>query len=314
MHIPSLIATISLAMALPATAQIANTPEIAELLPGLGRDLGPEMVSATQSAYAALHDRDETGLSVARDLEYGSDPRHRLDIYAPHDTSDSPVLIFVHGGGFVRGDKADVANIGRYAAHHGLIGVTINYRFAPENSWPAGALDLAAALDWLDDNITGYGGNPNCLIIAGNSAGAMHVADYAFRPELRTGSGGVLGAILISPPTVDLSAREIDPARDALYYGVEGDRAAQSVVNAVSGTDLPVMIAYAEHEPDVIIDQTRLMIEAITKRDSRLPLISSAPGHNHISVVAHIGTRDETLGPDLLEFISILTNPQCSNG
>lgn len=314
MNIPALIAAISLATALPAAAQIANTPEIAELLPGLGRELGPELVGATQSAYAALHAGDETGLSVTRDLEYGTDPRHRLDIYAPQDAAAAPVLVFVHGGGFVRGDKADVANIGRYAAQHGLVGVTINYRFAPDNVWPSGAQDLASAIGWLGENLARYGGDPHCLIIAGNSAGAMHVADYAFRPELRAEGDGVLGAILISPPTVDLSAREIDPARDALYYGSEGDRAAQSVVNAVPGTDLPVMIAYAEHEPDVIIDQTRLMIEALTRRDSRLPLISSAPGHNHISVVAHIGTADETLGPDLLEFVSVLAHRQCSGG
>ncbi len=62
----------------------------------------------------------------------------------------------------------------------------------------------------------------------GNSAGAMHVADYGFREELQHERDGVIGLVLISPPAVDLSGRELDPQRDALYYGPDGDRTDQS--------------------------------------------------------------------------------------
>ena len=132
----------------------------------------------------------------------------------------------------------------------------------------------------------------------------MHIADYVFREELQIENDGVIGAILISPPTVDLENREIDPTRDAVYYA-EGNRAEQSVVNAVDGRAVPVLVAYAQNEPDVILDQTHRLINALAARDGRLPLIVGAAGHSHISIVGHIGTADETLGPDMLEFIKL---------
>lgn len=292
-----------------AMAQATETPDIARAIRGMGTELSREMVGGTMKLYGPLHAAETNdGLTVSHDQPYGSDPRNVLDVYAPDGAVGAPVMVFVHGGGFVRGDKGDVANIGRYAAKHGVIGVTMNYRFAPENTWPSGAEDVAAALSWIRDNIGALGGNPDQIVIAGNSAGAMHVADYAFREDMQLEADGVIGAILISPPTVDLMSREIDPQRDALYYGTDADRSAQSVVNAVDGRKLPVLVAYAEFEPDVIIDQTRLLIEALAERDGRLPLVASAPGHNHISIVEHIGTADETLGPDLIGFVRMLVS------
>ncbi|SPF78478.1 alpha/beta hydrolase [Pseudoprimorskyibacter insulae] len=290
-------------------AQVANTPEIAAKLPELGSELSREMVGGTMGLYKPLHAADTgAGVTVLADQTYGEHDRNRLDLYLPEGaTGPVPVVVFVHGGGFVRGDKGDVSNIGRYLARAGYAAALINYRFAPDNQWPSGAQDLAAALGWLQDNASANGLDAGRIVIAGNSAGSMHVADYTFREELQNVEDGVVGAILISPPTVDLTAREVDPARDALYYGTDGDRSAQSVVTAVDGRKIPVLVGYAQNEPAVISDQTRLLIEALNTRDSRLPLIASAPGHNHISIVEHIGTADETLGPQLLTFISGVT-------
>lgn len=297
-------AALAALLAGPATAQLANTPEIAAKLPGLGYEMSREMVGGTMKLYRPLHAADDgAGVRVVSDA-YGGHERQVLDVYTPAEGAEgAPVVLFAHGGGFVRGDKKAVANIGRYLARHGIVAAMLNYRFAPEAKWPSGGEDMGLALAWLRANVAGLGGDPSRMFVAGNSAGAMHAADYAFREELQADGDGVIGAILISPPTVDLTARPVDPKRDALYYGVDGDRAAQSVVGAVPGRAMPVLVAYAEHEPAVILDQTRLLIEALVKRDGRLPLIAAVPGHNHISIVEHIGTPDETLGPDLVEFI-----------
>ncbi|MFW2543729.1 alpha/beta hydrolase [Primorskyibacter sp. 2E107] len=287
-------------------AQVSQTPDIAAKLPDLGRELSREMVGGTKALYAPLHAAaDETGLSVQRDLSYGPDARNMLDVYAPEAADGSnPVMIFVHGGGFVRGDKADVAGIGRWFARNGVVAVTMNYRLAPDHPWPSGAEDVRAALEWIGARVANMGGDPSKVFVVGNSAGAMHVADYVFREDLQAEDDGVIGTTLISPPTVDLTARDIDPSRDALYYGIDGDRSEQSVVNALEGRKIPVMIAYAEHEPDVIIKQTRLLIEALATRDGRLPLITGVPGHNHISIVEHIGTADQSLAFEMLSFMT----------
>ena len=86
--------------------------------------------------------------------------------------------------------------MGAWAVRHGWVGVNMTYRYAPEVQWPAGAEDVAAAVAWLRGNIAAYGGDPDRIIVAGNSAGATHVADFA------AGHGGdlagVRGAALIS--------------------------------------------------------------------------------------------------------------------
>lgn len=289
----------------PAHAQISATPEIAAQLPGLGRELSREMVGGTMKLYGPLHalETDE-GLKVDRDISYGPHERNVLDVFAPAQADGAlPVMLFVHGGGFVRGDKKDVQNIGRWFARHGVVTVTMNYRFAPQSTWPSGAEDVKAALEWIGQNAAAHGGDPKKIFVAGNSAGAMHVADYAFREDLQAPDDGVIGAVIVSPPTADLTKREVDPTRDALYYGVDGDRKAQSVVNALEGRRMPVLVAYAENEPDVIIDQTRLLVEGLAARDGRLPLVLGVPGHNHISIVEHVGTADTSLATGMLNFI-----------
>ena len=298
-------ATVLAASCTGASAQIANTPEIAAKIRELGPELSREMVGGTMALYKPLHEKTDTaGVTVTRNQSYGPHERNVLDVYAPEDADGSqPIMVFVHGGGFVRGDKAGIAPIGTYFARRGIVTIPINYRFAPDSTWPSGGQDVAMALKWIAENPDIHGGDPSKIVIAGNSAGAMHVADYAFREDLQNDNDGVVGAIIISPPVVDLTARPLDPDRDLLYYGAEGDRAEQSVVNALDGRKIPVLVAYAEYEPDVVIDQTRLLIEGLAKRDGRLPLIVSAPGHNHISIVEHIGTADETLGPDITEFV-----------
>lgn len=304
-----MILAAALGLAAPmAQAQVANTPDIAAALSGLGSELTREMVGATMQLYGPLHAAETNdGLTVTADQAYGEHERQRLDVYAPEGAEGLPVLLFVHGGGFVRGDKAGAANIGRWFARHGVVAVAMNYRYAPESSFPMGAEDVAGALAWIRENIAASGGDPARIVIAGNSAGSVHVGDYAFREELQAEDDGVVGAILISMPSANLSDHDLDPQRDLLYFGEDGDRAAQSMLNALQGRTMPVMVAWAEHEPALIVSQTRQLVEGLSARDGALPVMATAMGHNHISIVEHIGTPDETLAPDMLEFVQAVT-------
>ncbi len=69
-------------------------------------------------------------------------------------------------------------NIGIWAAKHGLVGVTINYRLAPQFQWPAGIEDLTLLTAWLQLHVASYGGDPTKIYLWGHSAGAAHVGDY----------------------------------------------------------------------------------------------------------------------------------------
>ena len=93
--------------------------------------------------------------------------------------SPRPVLIWVHGGAFVGGNKKSAQgaffydNVGVWAARNGMIGVNINFRLAPAHKWPTGAQDTGTAVKWVIDNIASHGGDPTRIFLAGHSAGAV---------------------------------------------------------------------------------------------------------------------------------------------
>ena len=84
-------------------------------------------------------------VNIIRDIAYGTHERQILDLYLPSilNINQLPVVVFFHGGGFIRGDKRHRENIGHFLAVHGFATVLVNYRLAPESSWPSGAEDAA---------------------------------------------------------------------------------------------------------------------------------------------------------------------------
>jgi acetyl esterase/lipase len=159
-----------------------------------------EAIAATGRIYAAQHEREPyAGVRVVRDLAYGAHARQRLDAFAPAGTQRARgVLAFVHGGGYVSGDKRLPGtpyydNVGLWAVRHGLAGVTMNYRFPPEATWPSGADDVGAMLAWVRANAAQHGGDPEQVFLMGHSAGAAHIASYL----ARTAGAPVAGAILL---------------------------------------------------------------------------------------------------------------------
>ena len=293
-------------------SQIANTPEIKSKIAAMGPNLSPDLIANTVALYMPLHMKDDgAGVAVTADLSYGPDDRHVLDVYVPKDGgNDLDVVVFVHGGGFVAGDKAQDVNVGRWFARNNTIVVIPNYRLAPQAKWPAGAKDVALVLEWIAGNIGRFGGDPGKVVLAGTSAGAAHVADYVFREDLQIADDGVLGAILISPPSIDLSLLGPVLPLVAPYYGDAPDPDEKSAIRALEGRNLPLMIVYAELDPPFIHDQVHRLIDGLKQRDGRLPHVTGATGHNHISITAHIGTADDTLAPHLLGFIRSLARDE----
>ncbi|MFD1484739.1 alpha/beta hydrolase [Lacticaseibacillus baoqingensis] len=87
-------------------------------------------------------------MTVINDVAYGSDPLQKTDLYLP-DQAQAPAVIFVHGGGWIRGDKQNDVAIGKYFAHRGYFVAIPNFRLAPAHQFPAAQDDLAAFCRWL---------------------------------------------------------------------------------------------------------------------------------------------------------------------
>lgn len=285
----------------------ANGPDVAAKIRAMGANLNPDIIAGTLALYAPLlAQAPKDGVKVAKDEQYGAHERHKLDIYEPEKMSanPAPVLLFLHGGGFVRGDKNDGANVCTWFARQGLLAISMNYRFAPEIQWPQGAEDIAAALRWIKNNAKKYAGDPNRIFLMGTSAGAAHVMTYVFFEDVQIKDGdGVAGAILLSCPTFDTSVLN---DRDMVYYGKDTSRhPAMSAVKNVDGRVIPLFLVIAELDPASIFYQNYPMIDALYKRDKILPFMKTLIGHNHVSEIYHFNTKDESLGPDVIEFINI---------
>lgn len=293
-------------LAAPVFAQMsANPPEIGAGVRAFGDRLGPDVVKGVTDLYKPLHDRaPKDGVTIKKDIAYGGGERQKLDLYIPAKLvagAKPPILVFAHGGGFVRGDKNGVGFIGTYFAQHGIVTALMNYGFAPQAKFPAGGEDVGKAVAWLAEHPEAHPGDVKAIFVSGNSAGATHAATYAFVTSAGKPDDGVRGLILISIPTAD--SEDLAP-QDKVYYGDDASKYAEmSIIRRVSDRKLPTFLAVAENDMPSIHRQTKRLLDALFVRDNKFTNFKTALGHNHISIIEHVGTYDESLGPDILEFI-----------
>ena len=120
----------------------------------------------------------------------GSDGDYlRLNIWAPREAVAAPVMVFIHGGGFVAGSKDATVHDGTAFAASGVVCVAINYRMGIDGFLPVpgaptnlGLRDILFALAWVQRNIAVFGGDPANVTVFGESAGAMAIADLVTSP------------------------------------------------------------------------------------------------------------------------------------
>ncbi|HEY4215296.1 MAG TPA: nuclear transport factor 2 family protein [Steroidobacteraceae bacterium] len=299
------------------------------------REIGPKIDGVkTAEIYAALQPKGEPygGVTVTRDLHYGPHERHVLDVFAPEArpaagggggpgaggapaggggtpvAAGRPVIVFVHGGGFNRGAKHTpnsifFDNIGVWAVDHGLIGVTINYRLAPEYPWPSGIEDLTMLVAWLKAHVAEYGGDPNRIFLWGHSAGAAHVGDYVAHQSASGADTGIAGAILTSG-FYDLGDK-VSIWKD--YYGTDVSQyAARSSLPQLLKTSTPLFVSYAELDPENFQADSIKLIQGRAADNHPVPSIR-LPAHSHISETYAVGSGDESLSGPVLSFVRMVS-------
>ncbi len=122
-------------------------------------------------------------------LAYGPLARQRLDIYAPLDASQAPVVVFFYGGNWRSGERADYRFAGDALASRGIVAVIADYRLYPEARYPAFLQDAARVVAWTREHIGAYGGDPDRVFVAGHSAGGYIAAMLALDPRWLQGAG-----------------------------------------------------------------------------------------------------------------------------
>jgi triacylglycerol lipase len=293
----------------PSVALPSQVPDAIEAqLVQIGRIIDPPRTAAL---YAPLQQREPyAGVKVARAERFGPDPeRNLLDVFTPaaNGGAPRPVLVFVHGGGYVAGARRVGSapfydNVGLWAVRNGMVAVTTTYRLAPQNKWPAVQEDLAATIAWVRENIAARGGDPNRIYLLGHSAGATHVAQYVGHPRFHVEpGGGIAGAIMLSG-TFDPSTVDATPGMQA-YFGTDPSvYPRRSALPGMAATRLPLMVAYAELDPSNFHEQAEQAQAALCAAGRCGPLLQLR-GHSHMSEVYAINTADSALGDAIRGFV-----------
>jgi acetyl esterase len=281
--------------------------------------LGPKWASDINAhrdlvlqTYSAFHaQKSKEGIQVVRDLAYGAHDRHRLDVFTGSEFQPGegrPVLLFVHGGAFVRGKRSPTGevydNVCYRFARQGYVTVNMEYRLASDAPYPGGAEDVAAAHAWIVRHAAAYGGDPHKAFLMGHSAGGSHVAAVAFDPSCRR-DASIAGVILVSARLrADVLPDNPNAAGVRAYYGEDLHLYEQrSVVSHAHRSDVPLFIAIAEYENPYLDAYGAEFFARAAMVRKKAPRFIQVNGHNHTSIVAHINSGEDDLAQEIIHFI-----------
>lgn len=301
MNLLLFVAMILSITAVPGMSLAQMSPDIASGI----RKIGPIVdVPNTARLYAPLFEQQKEpypGVTVARDLSYGPEPLNRIDVFTsgPSTQANKTVVMYVHGGGFERGDKRPPGspfydNIMLWATRQGMVGVNVDYRLAPKAVWWAAHDDLAAAVRWVRSNIARYGGDPNRIVLWGQSSGAGLIAGYLAWPRFHaSGDDGVRAAVLNS------GTYEND---DAAYFGTDPNLKERSSVEGMKHLTIPLFLSDTEVDLPAAIAQADAANKALCDA-GHCPTYVMFQNHSHMSQNYSVGTADISVSGPMLQFI-----------
>lgn len=204
-------------------------PQTQALLDGMAAAGGPLLCElSVEAARLALQELSRT-MDVARSDVGRTEDREipgpagmiPIRIYWPvarSGSSNPPLLLLFHGGGFALGDIGTHDNMARYyCARAGVVVINVDYRRAPEHRFPAGVEDCYAALEWAAAHGRGLGADPGRIAVTGDSAGGNISAVLCLAVKARGGPAIAFQALVY--PALDLSVDANYPSRRALGGG-----------------------------------------------------------------------------------------------
>ena len=312
-----------------------------EKLPAFGKAIH-QIVQPTFQTYAPLliKQGDQIRSTSCETHTYGTHPRQQLDVYNPSSPASehsNSVLIFLYGGGFVRGDKSSkdmlnglvYTNLGHYFAENlGCKVVIVDYRLISHGAvYPSGGEDLSLAVDWVVQNLAAKSSEPMDLYLMGNSAGGVHLATYLLAPEFassrrqiftdESGAAKLKAAVLLSVP---LHFGQANPDRSEVlsaYFGtsieercplglLKGSKQDGSF-DELKETSLLALTGSLDPEDEILTPNQ----DFVSEWSASNLTVQVMEGHNHISPVLAVGTaipEEEAWARQLLDFLQAATS------
>ncbi|HEX4051339.1 MAG TPA: alpha/beta hydrolase [Steroidobacteraceae bacterium] len=240
-------------------ADIESTPSAAApaapvvaALAAIALAVGALTGCSTTALLNALQPR--AGVRVTRDRRYAPGARGTLDVYAPRAAKGNvPVVLFIYGGSWDSGRKAEYEFVGDALASAGMVAVIPDYRVYPQVRWPAFLQDNARALRWAVDHAAAYGGDPHDVFLMGHSAGAYDALMLGLDPRWLAEVGldpvrDLQGVIGLAGPYDFLP---LTSARLQAIFGPPQGRPATQPINFVTGHNPPLFLATDQADKEV---------------------------------------------------------------
>ena len=211
------------------------------------------------------------------DLQYGENSKYQvLDVYRPKGVQGKlPVIVSVHGGGWVYGDKEVYQFYCMSLAQRGFAVINFTYRLAPEYKYPASVEDLNSVIDWVFENGSEYGLDTDNIFAVGDSAGGHILSiytdilsnkEYAGKYDIKTREGFMFRAIALNcghykETASDIAQRKTGLLNELLPEGWnEDDLMLLNSSDYINGNYPPVFIMtciddFLKHQPQYVVEK-----------------------------------------------------------
>ena len=254
-------------------------------------------------------------------MAYGEDPvRQALDVYRVPGTSQLPILVFIHGGGWSEGDKGHHPRKGEFFAREGFLYVTLNYRLSPKVTHPAHVEDVAKALAWVYRNAETFGGDASRIFLLGHSAGAHLAALVATDPRHLNAESlapDVLdGVVLLDGSGYDVPVR-MKGARGwsrAMFRGAFGDdpevwKDASPALHVNGERTPPPFLLFHVSGQGPSVKQARAFADVLQGAGGRVEVVT-VKNRDHVTINGRLGRPGDPVAARMLTFLRELAAPR----
>jgi acetyl esterase/lipase len=273
----------------------------------IARDLAAVIDDATaplrtrrpaRSMLARPFHHDRSDLKITRDVGYGPEPRHQLDLYRLATPPDKPrpVMIYVHGGAWIIGKKEQQGLPMIHAlAKQGWLVVPVRYGLAPRHRFPTAITDVERAVDWVSDHAEELDADSNFVAISGGSAGGHLAALAALGPTVGHRIAAcvpIYGAFDFtdSQEIRGYASMRVFLERAVMPTKLVDDRSGWEAASPIFRVDTeapPFLVVHGTHDVLLWREETRSFVAALRAASSASVTSVEVPGAQHAFDLFH---------------------------